>query len=62
MTLYAAIRKAELAGASSVYRLSRPAIKRGIRTIFDEDDHIAIDWQVAGYPVNTKENYVTKAE
>lgn len=46
MTLEAAIRKAEITGASQVYRISKPWWKLGIRTEFEEFDHKAIDWQV----------------
>lgn len=46
MTLFAAIRKAKLTGASQIYRLSMPWYRRGIDTPFDVDDPTATDWQV----------------
>ena len=34
-------------GETHVFRLSQPAIRRGIKTNFDAEEKAAIDWQVA---------------
>ncbi len=47
MTLFAAIRKAEIEQSFSVYRLKYPGIHRGIHTEFTEEDRKASDWQAS---------------
>lgn len=46
MTLSAAIRKAEISGASVLYRISTGILMRSIRDSFTADEHAATDWQV----------------
>ena len=53
MTLNAALRKAEIEGATHVYRLRYPGIHRGIHTTFDTLDHTMIDWQVSQFKGGT---------
>lgn len=48
MHLDQALQEAEKAGATHVYRVSRGAVNRGIRTEFDAEERAADDWFVVG--------------
>ncbi len=46
MTLSAAICKAEISGASKIYRLSKGIVMWSIHDLFTAEERTAADWQV----------------